>query len=328
MNMNLQIRILLLLIGGSISLLAATDTHAEWRGWDRDYSGLVIFGDSLSDPGNTYALHHEINDGIWEVIPEQPYESKRFSNGITWAEHLAIGMRLFRGGLPAYRSSRFGNYAFAGARAQGTGSEKPSLGDQVQKYLAAKGGVADPGALYVIQFGGNDIRDALTAAQIVLLSGGTDAEAQAAAGQILGNGVNAIAYNMTLLRGAGAQNFLIANAPNLGKVPAIMALGASASAAAMSTGFNAGLDGVIGLFAADGATMFRLDLFSFVDAATEMPLGFGFANASEPCLQVFTPPATGVCEDADQYLFWDGIHPTRAGHRLVGNIAINVMSLD
>ena len=59
-----------------------------------------------------------------------------------------------------------------------------------------------------------------------------------------------------------------------------------------------------------------------------MPLGFGFADAMTPCLQVFTPPATGVCDDPDQRLFWDGLHPTRAGHRIVGNIAVNVLSLD
>jgi len=326
--MNNHLRTLTLLVCGALIALAASDAEANWRGWDREYSSLVVFGDSLSDPGNTYAVTHETNDGVWEVIPEEPYNSRRYTNGKTWVEHLAAGLRLYRGGLPAYRSPWFGNYAFAGAQAQGTGAAKPSLGDQVQKYLGISGGAADPNGLYVIQFGGNDIRAALTAAQIVLQSGGSDADAQAAAGQVLNDAVNAIAYNMTLLRLAGAQNFLVANAPNVGKVPAIIALGAGESATAMSVGLNLGLDSVIGLFAADGANMFRLDFFSFVDAATEMPLGFGFANASEPCLQVFTPPATGVCEDADQYLFWDGIHPTRAGHRLVGNIAINVMSLD
>jgi len=326
--MNNNFRFLIVLACGALVAAATTDAQAEWRGWDREYSSLVVFGDSLSDPGNTYAVTHEVNDGVWEVIPDVPYDSKRFSNGITWVEHLAAGLRLYRGGMPAYRKPWFGNYAYAGARAQGVGAEKPSLGDQVQKYFGRTGGTADPGALYVIQIGGNDIRDALTAAQIVLLGGGSAEEAQTAAGQILAQGVNAIAYNMTLLRQAGAQNFLVATVPDLGKTPAVTALGASADATALSAGFNLGLDGVISLFAADGATLFRLDLFSFVNTATAMPLGLGFVNASEPCLQVFTPEATGVCEDADQYLFWDGLHPTRAGHRLVGNIAINVMSLD
>ena len=326
--MNKDLRFLVVVVCGALISAAATDAQAGWSGWDREYTALVVFGDSLSDPGNTYAVTHEVNDGVWEVIPDEPYDSKRYTNGITWVEHLAAGLRLYRGGMPAYRKPWFGNYAYAGARAQGIGAEKPSLTDQVQKYLGRTGGAADPGALYVIQIGGNDIRDALTAAQIVLLGGGSADEAQAAAGQVLTEAVNAIAYNMTLLRTVGAQNFLVATVPDLGKTPAVIALGASADATALSAGFNMGLDGVISLFAANGANMFRLDLFSFVNTATAMPLGLGFVNASEPCLQVFSPPATGVCDDADQYLFWDGLHPTRAGHRLVGNIAINVLSLD
>jgi phospholipase/lecithinase/hemolysin len=35
-----------------------------------------------------------------------------------------------------------------------------------------------------------------------------------------------------------------------------------------------------------------------------------------------------VCTDPDQHLFWDGIHPTRAAHRLVGNIAVNLLSVN
>ncbi|MDJ0751607.1 MAG: SGNH/GDSL hydrolase family protein [Woeseiaceae bacterium] len=143
----------------------------------------------------------------------------------------------------------------------------------------------------MVQFGGNDIRDALTAAQVVLLTGGTPEQAQQAAGEVI-------------------------------------ALGASGDAEALASGFNFGVDGTIAFFASAGANMYRLDLFNFVEAATEVPPGLGFTNATEPCLQVFTPPLTGVCDDADQQLFWDGIHPTRAAHRVIGSIAVNILSLD
>lgn len=312
----------------AVLTLAPTTTHAGWGGYDRDYSALYVFGDSLSDPGNTYAVTGQINQPIWEVIPEEPYDSKRFSNGKTWIEHVAREMRTYRGAMPAYRSPWFGNYAFAGARAQGTGAAKPSFGDQVSKYLGVTGGAADPNALYAVQFGGNDIRDALVAAQTVLALGGTLAEAQAASEAVIGGAILAMANNIGMLRAAGAQHFLVANAPNLGKTPAISALGAGAQAEALSLGFNLALDAVIGNFALTGARMYRLDMFSFVDIATDMPQGFGFADSTTPCLQVFEAPATGVCADPDQRLFWDGIHPTRAGHRFVGVMAINVLSLN
>ncbi len=47
-----------------------------------------------------------------------------------------------------------------------------------------------------------------------------------------------------------------------------------------------------------------------------------------PCLEVFPLPGTGVCSDADQRLFWDGLHPTTAAHRVVGSIAINALGLN
>jgi len=194
---------------------------------------------------------------------------------------------------------------------------KPTFGDQVLKYLGTTGGVADPNALYVVEFGGNDIRDALETA----LSGGDPFA-------VIRGAIQALAYNITLLSNAGAKNFLVANAPNLGKVPVIAAIGAQDPAELLSGGYNMALDGLLVQFAAAGLEIYRLDLFSFVDVATEMPHGFGFADASTPCVQVFVAPASEICDDPDQHLFWDGIHPTRAGHRLVGNIAVNQLSLN
>ncbi len=326
--MKTTVRTSLLILIGIAASLGAPAALADWRGWERDYSELVVFGDSLSDPGNKFAVIGITNDGIWEAIPDEPYDSRRFTNGKTWVEHLAKALKNYRGGLPAYRNGWFGNYAYAGARAQGSDAERPSFGDQVQKYLISTGGIANPDALYVVQFGGNDVRDALTAAQVVLMTGGTPEQAQLAAGEVIAAAVAALGEQMGILRAAGAQNFLVANAPNLGKTPVVIALGASGDAEALASGFNFGVDGTIAFFASTGANMYRLDLFNFVEAATEVPLGLGFTNATEPCLQVFTPPLTGVCDDADQRLFWDGIHPTRAAHRVIGSIAVNVLSLD
>ncbi len=326
--MKTIVRIPLLVVVGLAVFLGAPAAQAEWRGWDREYSELVVFGDSLSDPGNKFAVIRMTNDGVWEAIPDEPYDSRRFTNGKTWVEHLAKALKTYRGGLPAYRNDWFGNYAYAGARARGTNPETPSFGDQVDKYLMSTGGVANPDALYVVQFGGNDIRDALTAAQAVLVGGGTGDDADLAALAVIVDAVQTIGLRMGQLRAAGAQNFLVATAPDLGSTPFVTALGASDAATTLSVGFNAGLNDVIASIAGTGANLYRLDLFSFVEAATTTPLGLGFVDAAAPCLQVLPEPGTGVCDDADQRLFWDGIHPTRAAHRLIGSIAVNVLSLD
>lgn len=298
-------------------MITPQDAYADFGRFHREFSTIFVFGDSLSDPGNAWVLQGETTVAPYGPIPEFPYESHRFSNGKTWAEVLANELGNYLGGKPAYKSRWFGNYAVAGARAQGTNDLKPTFGDQVNKYLGRTGGVADPKALYVVQFGGNDVRDALEAALV-----GQDPNA------VLGAAVQAMAGHIGALSQAGARRFLIANSPNLGKVPVIGAIGASGPAEALSAGFNGALDQLLVGLAASGLEVYRLDLFSFLDAATAMPLGFGFSDAANPCLQVFVAPATGVCDDPDQRLFWDGIHPTRAGHRLVGNIAVNTLSID
>jgi len=315
--MNALRRTLLLTLAAAIVVVGFVpqDAYADFNRFHRNFSKLYVFGDSLSDPGNTWVIRRETAAPPFAPIPELPYGSHRFSNGKTWAEVLAKELGTYRGGLPAYRSPWFGNYAVAGARAQGTNDLKPTFGDQVRKYLGTTGGVADPNALYVVQFGGNDIRDALETA---LVGGNSNA--------VIGGAIQALANNITLLSNAGAGKFLVANAPNMGKVPVIGVLGAQGPAELLSAGYNMALDGLLAQLAASGLEIYRLDLFSFVDVATEMPHGFGFGNASAPCLQVFVAPASEVCDDPDQHLFWDGIHPTRAGHRLVGNVAVNQLS--
>jgi hypothetical protein len=75
---------------------------------------FVIFGDSLSDPGNTFAATGEFAVRPFAPIPAAPYLIGRFhfSNGPTWVEQLAKDFRLPRSGKPALlRSGVYTNYA-------------------------------------------------------------------------------------------------------------------------------------------------------------------------------------------------------------------------
>ena len=80
---------------------------------------------------------------------------------------------------PAFQSaSDATNFAVAGARARDDGSNV-NLPAQVDAFLQQSGGVAPADALYVIEMGGNDIRDALVA----YLVGGPPAAADGADGR-------------------------------------------------------------------------------------------------------------------------------------------------
>ena len=135
--------------------IVALGTHGGL--WAKDgFDNIYIFGESLSDPGNVYALTGETAKAPYEPIPSAAYAigGHQFSNGKTWAQ---------RFGKAAYGSSgKYGNYAFAGTRLAGD-SLALSATDQIMLFLGDQGGVADGEALYVIQFGGNDVRDALVA---------------------------------------------------------------------------------------------------------------------------------------------------------------------
>ena len=51
------------------------------------------------------------------------------------------------------------------------------------------------------------------------------------------------------------------------------------------------------------------------------PIGFGFENVADMCVSPLVAPYE--CADPNAYLFWDGLHPTRATHRLLAAHVIN-----
>lgn len=287
----------------------STDVRAES---EYPFSTLYVFGDSLSDPGNAFAVTGETANPPFEPIPSAAYGvgGHHFSNGRTWVEVMAQKMGLNQGAKPAFRDPAFGNYAFAGARAMTVTS--PGFDTQVQMYLAVHGCVPQPNALYVVQFGGNDLRDALEAAQM----GQSPAP-------ILGDAITAIAQNIGILAACGAEHFLIANAPNLGAAPAV-APEFKALVADLSSLFNLILAGTLAANLPADLNIYHLDMYGFVTAAAAMPEGFGFTNGTTPCL-TFGVTDGAFCKDRDGHLFWDAIHPTKTAHRLIGEIALGVL---
>ncbi len=228
------------------------------------YSAIVVFGTSLSDPGNAFALRGGTNtppDYVLDplLVPASPYArgGHHFSNGATWVEQFARSLRLAGSVRPAFASDSLEatNYAVGAARAYDDGRNF-NLSNQVQAFLADHDGGVPADALYVIEMGGNDIRDAIVAYQ----TGGPGA-AQA----ILQKSIASIANNIQVLYRAGARQFLVWLPPNLGLTPAIRMLdqvnpGAAQLATGLSQLFNAGLSGVLTqLSALPAVSIARLD---------------------------------------------------------------------
>src|SRR5689334_20174526 len=76
------------------------------------YDGIVVFGTSLSDPGNAFALRGGTNtppDYLVDplLVPSAPYArgGHHFSNGATWVEQYARSLGLAGSVRPAFRSA-------------------------------------------------------------------------------------------------------------------------------------------------------------------------------------------------------------------------------
>ena len=159
------------------------------------YTSMVVFGDSLSDSGNNSVVLGNNGGPVTSnsYIPTTgPYATGVYSNGPVWASDVASTL-----GLTLAPSQLGGtNFAYGGATTgtpgQGPGGFPFSLVMQANQYLAATGNVASPTSLYVIEGGGNNVRDALAAIAGGAPIGQTFAATAAAYAADVGAMVNAL----------------------------------------------------------------------------------------------------------------------------------------
>ena len=74
-----------------------------------------------------------------------------------------------------------------------------------------------------------------------------------------------------------------------------------------------------------GGHLYRLNMADFIDGVVENPDDYGLTNVGSPCL-IFWTNSDAKCENPEEYLFWDGIHPTAAGHNALADAAIAAIS--
>ena len=299
---------------GLLVLLAPVSLGAR-----QDFDQLVVFGTSLSDPGNAFALAGGNNTPPAYVLDEflvpffmYPRGGHHASNGATWIEQLALALGLADNAQAAFRSPgrTAMNFAVAAARAR-VFPDNAHLTLQVGAYLGKVGGNASPDAQYFIEMGSADVRDALFAA----LTGGNPA-------LIRQQAIGAIAGAITALHSRGARKFLVWNAPDMGLTPAIIRLdqlvpGAAAIASFQAAQFNTDLTTALTALSATlpGIHIDQFDIFSLLHDVVAHKTAYGLTTVDTPCVTPNDPPFT--CQKPDAYLFWDGIHPTEAGHAII-----------
>jgi len=295
--MKLQIRKLLL--AASLALLAPMAAHASLQ----TLSNLFVFGDSLSDGGN-----YNGPDGPG-ALPPPPYAGARYSNGPTAVEYL---WQAYNPGNTSFSPSNFGgtNYALGGATtgAFNFNSINPNVPSALQSWFELQGGVSSQ----VAQFAGGCSGCFNPADSLFVVWAFPDdvfANALFTPTQLITNGVNNILGAIQALAAEGAQHFLIPNMPDLGAVPESHG---NASLTALTMAFDDALAAALtALDLALSAEITQFDTFSFVNNVIHNPGAYGLTNVTDACLG-------NVACDPDTWLFWDGVHPTTAGHTLLG----------
>ncbi len=242
---------------------------------------LYVFGDSLSDVGTVFRA----TGGMYP--PNPPYFQGRYSNGRVWVEYLADRLHL--------SSNQTNNFAYGGAT---TGSERnslvPGLLTQVQLFTQTHEQVHS-NALYVLWAGANDYLQGVSSAIPVE------------------NITKAIAS----LADVGAKKILVANLPDLGQLPTTRTTANSARLSALTQAHNQGLRRSLKVSQQHSELQIAtLDANTLYREAIANPAAFGFTNVISPCLA-----GLSACGSPDKFLFWDGIHPTTAAHRILGERA-------
>jgi phospholipase/lecithinase/hemolysin len=318
----MRLRTTALLAAATLAVTTGTVRTAAEERFDR----IVVLGASLSDSGNAFALRGEVNtppnyllDPF--LVPSAPYArgAHHFSNGATWIEQFAQSRGLAGSTRPAFLQpdSAASNYAVGAARAYEDGVNV-NLSAQVDAFLQQSGGVASADALYTIEMGGNDIRDALVA-----YASGDPAKAAL----ILQQANIAIANNIGALYAAGARTFLVWRAPDIGLTPAIRTLGQGAMTLGngLTQGFNAALDSVVAqLSQYPGIRIVRLDAYRLLNDLVAQQDAFGLTNVTTACVTPSVAPFK--CESPDEFLFWDGIHPSKAVHAIIAGEAASSLA--
>jgi phospholipase/lecithinase/hemolysin len=230
------------------------------------------------------------------------YYMGRFSNGPLWVEYLAQQLQ-----LPApvgnYLSGSGRNYAFGGAQTHASIFDFKhwvinDIDEQVPDFINDDGGPAGD-ELIVLWGGANDLFDRQTN---------------------MATPVNNLGNQINNLYAAGGRRFMVVNLPLLGQTPSYNGTSDESIFDGRSVQFNSLLSQKLDTLQTTlaGIEFFRVDAAALITSAITNPSAYGFTNVTDQALGL-----SGI--NADEYLFWDDVHPTTAAHRLLALSAAEVL---
>jgi outer membrane lipase/esterase len=283
-----------LFLAAAVSAATCISAHAS------QFSEIVAFGDSLSDPGNASIGSSGLYPGPGYAtrtvagvpFPVGYYTNPQYAGGPTglWVDQLAAQLGVAD---PAPFLAGGTNYAVASAFTAGYNGAAPGMDAQIALFLAASGGNAPSSALYTLWGGANDIFDGLNPV----------------------TAADNIATEIKTLAAAGAQDFLWPDLPALGDTPELSGnplLSTEANLASLAFDNEWALD--LSQLDASGLDVIGVNVGGLFNTVTQDPTAFGLTNVSSAC-------DTTVGCDPNTFLYWDTEHPTTEADSLIAGLA-------
>jgi phospholipase/lecithinase/hemolysin len=289
---------------------------------------LVVFGDSLSDIGNSFVAsggtappgqplgplgsplrgdYGETFDGTGAIF------LGRFTDGQNWvdyfpgiAEQFHVDISPVTAWLQDPNNDNATDFAVGGSTSGDLNvinGALPSFPDQITAYLKGLGLKNAADDLCVIWIGANDFGAKIEPLKTV---------------------VN-IKAAIARLSAGGAKNFFVITIPDLALTPLERALGGATILAATQFVVTTNVLLAVELPRFAFAHQIRIDLVDinaiFVPVVYQ-PARFGFTNSTK---FVYEPPNGPllVQNNPNDYVFWDGFHPTTNVHRLAAAFIFN-----
>ena len=316
-------------LGAAVAVALATFLPTGALAKVNTLSNLFVFGDSLSDSGNSKVVSNLATGGAG-TLPPSPYFDGRFSNGLVAAEYL---WKAFNPSDGSFQASLSGgtNYAIGGST---TGTEnfievwdftpdflRPAYTDLGNAWQLSQFGAAAPifnpsTSLFLVWLFPNDVFYYATTNQqgVGGFDGTPPSDDPISPADVVLNAVTNVTGSIQELATRGARNFLVVNSADLGLIPENLGTPNQAGLSFLSSSFNGALASQISTLKAT-APHLDIEYFEIDQLFAEIlsdPDGFGFSNVTDRCFL-----GASICAEPDRYLFWDGSHPTTATHHLI-----------
>ncbi|TPX65039.1 hypothetical protein SpCBS45565_g05435 [Spizellomyces sp. 'palustris'] len=257
---------------------------------------ILALGDSLTDNGNTFKL----TNGVWPSPAF--YTNGRYSNGPTWVEYLTSDLGISQvnrafGGATSDSTKIAGEAPFGNVIPQ-----MPGLVQQAQQFLTNRAGANPSTTLVSVWIGANDYFHAAE-------HGRADITPQVV--------VQDTIDGMQTLLSAGYKNFMVFNLPPGN--PSLPVAAHNTELASKLTAFAAANRNA-NIVPIDMPTVFN-GVMAKLAATGQLPANL---DVSKGCVDLTVSPPT-VCSNPNDFITWDGIHPTTAIHKQLSSAVKDII---